>query len=209
MKKWMAVMALLLAIGPITGMAAEASKSDAAAGRPDLTAGVKAGISMSTLSGDDIEGVSSKIGMAAGGFFGIGLGPVMIQPEVQYVQKGAQDEDNSDLKMKMDYLEIPVLIKAAFMGPEAKVRPSIYAGPALGILLGAKTDDGTNSVDVKDSYKSTDFGLAFGADIEIQGFIVDLRYTMGLSQIPDTGDSDLDVDVKNGAFMVQVGYSFL
>jgi len=204
MKKLMRVLVLILAAYPASGLTAEASKAGA-----DLSAGIKAGISIASLSGDDMDGVSSKIGIATGGFFGIGFGAVMIQPEIQYIQKGAQDEDNSDLKMKLDYLEIPVLIKAQLMGPREKIRPSIYAGPALGILLNAKADDGSDSVDIKDYYKSTDFGIAVGADVDIQGFVVDLRYTMGLTKIPDTGESDVDVDVKNGTFMVQIGYSFL
>jgi len=207
-KKWIVALALLIVCN--LGWAATAEKKTAAKSM-DICAGVKVGMSLANLSGDDIDGTSSKIGLAAGGFAGFGIGPLTIQPEVLYVQKGAQGEDNSDVKLKLDYLEIPVLFKGYFMGPQAKVRPCIYAGPAVGILLSAKYDDGSDAdaVDVKDGYKSTDFGVAMGAGIDIQGFTLDVRYTLGLTKLPDTGDSDVDVDEKNGAFMVLVGYSFL
>ncbi len=173
-----------------------------------LKAGVKAGISMATLSGDGIEGVSSKICLVGGAFVNMAMGTLAIQPELLYVQKGAQDDVNSDYKEKADYIELPILVKVGFGA--GSVKPCIFAGPAFGILVSAKETDGTNSVDIKDNLNSLDLGLVVGAGVDVNMLTIDLRYDLGLSNLPKTPDGyDGDMpSVKNGAFMAMVGVSF-
>ena len=64
---------------------------------------------------------------------------------------------------------------------EGKFVPIVFAGPAVGFLLSAK-DSGE---DVKDYFKSTDFGadLGLGAEIALGKMkaLIDFRYYMGLT----------------------------
>ena len=72
--------------------------------------GIKAGLSMSTLTGD-VEGVKAKAGFAAGAFLTYNFSPALaVQPEVMYCMKGAKAEVG-DTKLKIDYLVVPVLLK--------------------------------------------------------------------------------------------------
>ncbi len=167
--------------------------------------GFKAGLSMSTLTGD-IDGVKAKAGFAGGAFLTYNFSPAMaVQPEVIYCMKGVKAEVG-DMKLKLDYLVIPVLLKYD-VPTQGKISPNIFAGPELGILLSAKKGD----VDIKDSTESVDFGISFGAGIDFameSGKItLDARYTVGLSNVAKTEEGD-NTSVKNGTFMVLLGYGF-
>lgn len=195
MKKLLWVMVLLLAVAPAFAVT-------------PVKGGIKAGLSMATVTGDDIEGVSSKMGLAAGAFVNIGIGTLAVQPELLYVQKGAQDENNSDYKWKIDYLEIPVLLKATFGTGSAK--PNLFIGPALGILMSSKFTDGTNEMDAKDGTSGMDLGLAIGGGVDVSKLTFDIRYELGLSNInkaPEGYTGEMPT-TNNSTLMLMVGYSF-
>jgi hypothetical protein len=105
--------------------------------------GIKGGLNIANVSGTDVPpGSKTLTGFAAGGYLEISL-PLLftIQPEILYSQKGFTYDENvfgTNVKVtaKLNYLEIPVLVKYSF--PVPVVKPSLYAGPAMGILLGAK-----------------------------------------------------------------------
>ena len=52
----------------------------------------KAGLALSKWAGDDVDDVKSKAGITLGlGFnFPVGAGPMSIQPELNFIQKGIQ-----------------------------------------------------------------------------------------------------------------------
>jgi opacity protein-like surface antigen len=66
----------------------------------------------------------------------------------------------------------------------------------------------TQGVDVKDSMKTTDFGLNFGVGYNItQNFNMGLRYNLGLTQVQKdlvAGESAS----KNSVFQIALGYRF-
>lgn len=87
------------------------------------------------------------------------------------------------------------------------------SAPSIGILLSATAKAGDQSTDAKDDYNGTDFGLAFGAGVDLpMGLLFDLRYTLGLSKISkeytDLSGASVTPDVKNGAFAIMVGWEF-
>lgn len=166
--------------------------------------GVKGGLNYSTLNNmDDAE---YKAGFSAGVFADIAIPatPVSVQPELLYTTYGAGFE-NTDLKMNLSYLQIPVLVKFGFPTPVAN--PHVFFGPYMGFLLKADVKADDFSMDIKDETKSTDFGVAVGAGIDIKKFTVGLRYTAGLTNIddPESGSAE---DFKNGAFGLTVGIRF-
>lgn len=89
---------------------------------------------------------------------------------------------------------------------QGSIAPSIFAGPAVGFLLSASIE----GQDVKDGFTTADFGLVFGGGVDIgtddRGKLtVDARYTLGLANVLD---NSTDYSLKNGAFMLMVGYLF-
>ena len=103
--------------------------------------GVKAGLNMSNWTGDDAAldfGVdpSSKMGFGGGVFFGYSFSELFgIQAEALYMMKGATYEAEFEgttytADAKIDYFEVPLLLKVT-IPTEGKIKPAIFAGPAL------------------------------------------------------------------------------
>ena len=164
------------------------------------TYGIKGGLAMAKMTGDDTDDLKTKTGFMIGGFAAIPLSPSLsIQPEAYYVQKGAKfDDAGTDVKIKFDYLDIPVLLKYTVAGESAT--PYFLFGPSLGFNMSAKVDD----VDIKDNVSSTDFGLVFGLGVNIQKFLLEVRYNLGLTDIDEYPDSN----VKNSVIGILAGYTF-
>jgi len=190
--------------------------------------GLKAGLNMANLGGDDVEDAKMKMGFAAGGFVTYSINEMFaVQPEVLYTMKGAKWEEDIlgetlELTANYTYLEIPVLAKFT-IPTQGNISPNLFVGPALGILMSAKEKvewaGESDEEDVKDAMKSTDFGLVFGAGVSIgmphSAITIDGRYTMGLGTIAEEETYEYDgyeetceCDVKNSVISFAVGYSF-
>jgi opacity protein-like surface antigen len=113
--------------------------------------------------------------------------------------------------IKADYLNIPLMLK---YGVTDKL--FLEFGPQLGFLLSAKskieeTYDGetySEEQDIKDSFKSIDFGLNFGVSFDVaENIMIGVRYNLGLSNIIDEEDSG-DDKLQNAVFSLSVGYRF-
>jgi hypothetical protein len=137
-----------------------------------------------------------------------------IQPEAYYSMKGATySEGGGTLTLSLDYFEVPLLFKLLIPVEGSSVRPSIFAGPAVGFNTTAnfkvEVDDQSQETDIKDQVTSTDFSLAFGGGV---GFMVgknelgiDIRYILGLSSIDDTSDN---LDLKNNVINFNAYFGF-
>tara|TARA_B110000967_G_C18650508_1_gene443095 strand:- start:54 stop:665 length:612 start_codon:yes stop_codon:yes gene_type:complete len=178
--------------------------------------GAKVGLNSSNFTGD-LEDSDAKIGFNLGAFAEISLSDKFIfQPELLFSTQGTSLEDSTDSEaykqtIKANYLNIPLLIKYGITDKFA-----LEFGPQLGFLLSAKakveeTFDGeTISIeqDIKDSFKSIDFGLNFGASFDVaENIMIGARYNLGLSDITDGEDSE-DFKVQNAVFSFSVGYRF-
>ena len=178
-----------------------------------ITYGAKGGLSIANLYGDDVSGTDSKIGFTGGGFLGIQASDqIIIQLELLYAMKGTKvDEIGLELKVKLNYIETPILIKWMFP-TEGNVKPSLFIGGAPAFLVSAKAEADIGGVaveaDIKDFTKRFDFGVVFGGGLDFAAgsgtFVIDVRYTLGLTSVDDTG---FDKDVKNKAFSASIGYA--
>ncbi len=178
--------------------------------------GVKAGLNLANLSGDDIEDTDARTGFAGGVFFMYQFSEMFaIQPEVYYTMKGATQKDvfpGVDATIKGDYFEIPVLLKLIIPLRGSGIKPAIFAGPSLAFNTSAKIKieaDGESFEEDLEDIKSTDFGLVFGAGL---GFPVgngelgfDVRYILGLTTVDDSAE---EADVKNGVINFNLYYGF-
>lgn len=184
--------------------------------------GIKGGVNFSSIR-TDAKGLdlSSRSGIVVGGFLKLDIpGPLAIQPEILFTQKGSKTDTAmagagntgaSDLKVKISYLEIPVLIKydIALTGP---VSPGLFFGPALSYKLSEDFPSAAIGGDItnEDVVKNTDLSLVIGGglgfNLVVTEITVDARYTLGLTNIVDTGKLQAtDVDYKNGTFSLMVG----
>ncbi len=177
-----------------------------------ISLGVKGGLNLANFGGD-VEDTDMRTGLAIGGFVNFDLGAFSIQPEAYFSQKGASLGEFAfeDVSVKSDwntsYLEVPVLARLGLGVPGAPVRPVLFAGPAVGILLSSKVKGEVGGIsaeeDVKDDSKSLDFGGVIGAGVEFGNFQLDARYTLGLTNFVDGDDV---VDVKNRTISILLGY---
>lgn len=185
----------------------------------DINFGVKAGVSLAQVKwGSDTSASSSLLQPVFGGFVAFNLNKSFaIQPEIYLLMQGGKRtyEDGADIyqtKTFLRYLHFPILAKLRLM-KEGKFTPTLFAGPAVDVLLSAHikyytngTLDGDN--DVKQFLKSTNVGLVFGAGVEHMmdklRLIFDVRYDMGLTNINNKGSDTL----KLRALMFMVGVGF-
>lgn len=183
-----------------------------------MQAGLKAGLNLANLSGDDAGSPDSKTAFAFGGFFSYQFSPMFaIQPEIYYSMKGATDNmtfegATVDITYTFDYIEIPLLIKFMIPIQGSNVNPAIFAGPHIAMNTAAKIKAeyrGQSEEEDIDDIKSTEFGLQFGGSV---GFPVgngelgfDIRYIAGLSTLFDV---EGDPDVKNSVINFNLYYGF-
>jgi opacity protein-like surface antigen len=100
-----------------------------------------------------------------------------------------------------DYIVVPVMAK--FYVADAF---SLEAGPQVGFLMSAKLKADGDSVDNKDEYNTTDFGLNLGAGYDFtENISAGVRYTLGLSNIAKDSGSD---KVMNNNFALALAYKF-
>jgi hypothetical protein len=219
-------LAKFLAMGMALCIVMMAAQSQAAL----VGKGLKAGINFATWRGSDSKfsdpelsvaelSPESRTGIGGGVYLKFGIGTALyLQPEVLYTQKGAKYSatvDGTDVKvtMKLDYVEVPVLLKYGFEGASASsITPNLFAGPAVAFKASSKVKAEAGSVSAEadaSGFKSVDFGLCFGGGLDFavgeNTMGLDVRYTLGLSSIDDSATS---ADVKNGAWMVTASYGF-
>jgi hypothetical protein len=101
-----------------------------------------------------------------------------------------------------NYLEIPLSFVYNFKGEEQGFFAE--AGPYLGFLLSAKSED----EDIKESFNSLDFGLNLGLGYDLGSFIIGANYSLGLANIAKTEDGDDDVTAKNKNITIYGVYQF-
>jgi hypothetical protein len=165
--------------------------------------GIKGGVNVATVGGADVTGTPKTLtGFVGGAYLDFDI-PflVTIQPEVLYSMKGYGIDESVTFSgttysatgtANLNYLEIPVLIKYSF--PVPVVKPSVFVGPSMGILLNAKvkvdvTGQPTQETDIKSNTTGTDWGFVFGASANILVVTVDVRYTLGLTSLDKSGSS--------------------
>ena len=209
MKKVILSAVAIMLFGFMSAQEKEKSKSD-------VKFGAKGGINFANLSGDDAGDATMYVGLNVGLFVEIPVtDKLIIQPELLYSAQGSKSEgplvvDGSlyDVKatLKFNYINVPVMFKYKVVE-----KFSLEAGPYVGFLTAAKVKVevagyGSETEDIKDIVKSTDYGLALGMNYEFSDVIfTNARFQGGLTQIGDSGDGD---DIKNSVFQLGLGFRF-
>lgn len=148
--------------------------------------------------------------------FGLGLfynyelhEEVAIELNVLYSQKGTK-EKNSESLLKINYIEVPVLLKlrlislknfifALFVGSYAafELNTEFYVPvPEEGTIPEVPLEFDPNRV------KGMDFGLIFGGSLQMGNITLEARYSEGITRVIKDGNA------KNSVLTFMVGYGF-
>jgi hypothetical protein len=166
-----------------------------------ISGGVKGGLNLANLNGDDVSDTDMKIAYHIGGYANIAFSEALsLQPELLFNAVGAKmSEDGYEMKYNLNYISIPVMLIYSFGNV------NIQAGPQLGLLASAKGkveyDGDSGETDIKELFKSTDVGFNLGLGANFGKINAAARYCIGLSNIADSDDAD----VKNGVIQLSLG----
>ena len=176
---------------------------------PSIDFGVKGGVSVADLKGDDGWSAyedfwdSSADRMVKPGFAGgvaaeidLGMG-LLLTPEVLYVQKGVEADyierfgSEYTLKVRQDYIEVPVLMRYRFSA-QFPFSANVFLGPAVAFGVSSKAEyipknpweDKPHEADIANP-ASIDVGIAVGCGLDyavnaVGRLTFDIRYTLGL-----------------------------
>lgn len=203
--KWVSA----LVLGTILGLI-----STSAQGQVNVQIGARSGITSMTEIGRRVEDLNRRTGVMAGGFVVLDLpGPLALQPELLYVQKGAQwaqpvitgssgDLRTVDLTIteQFDYIELPLLAKIQIPLGDTFVLPTVFGGPVVGLNVasGRKISGGNwRTAGVEDELQErkpeanqAEFSLVTGVGAEFlisdgPSVVLDIRYELGLTRSVD------------------------
>lgn len=164
------------AVGLFTAARAEAQRVDV---------GVKAGLINAGMVSHEIPistgralGMSEKLAPGAGVFLALHLNRVFaLQPEVLYLPKGGEwDALGASVDVKLSYVEVPLLLRAALPLEGWKVQPVLFAGPAVAFRASCEVSGQASGISATLScsstaglleFRSADAGIVLGAGLEV------------------------------------------
>ncbi|MCG2431396.1 porin family protein [Aequorivita xiaoshiensis] len=171
-----------------------------------LTFGAKAGVNLSTFTGDSFTGFDTRVGLHIGGLAEIPLTEKFsVQPEVLYSQKGSKFFGSETL---LSYIDVPILAKYHIIhGLSAEL------GPVPSFLVEAEYTTNGLENNVSEYIRTFDFGIGGGVSYQLpMGVFFSIRFTKGLMEIRESGkydpNDDYKLNVDNNVFQVSTGYIF-
>jgi hypothetical protein len=184
--------------------------------------GVKAGLNLSNmLVKDDDDTYSDDLKMKPGLHLGVTAEipldeMISFETGLFFTQKGYKYEqsfmgETVDIKLNLNYLEIPLQGKATFDVGGAQIYGLFGPYVGFGIAGKYKYDDDDEDVewgsDEDDSdYKRLDFGVNIGAGVQVDAFAFGLSYGLGLANISPYSDGGFRE--KNRVLGISVAYRF-
>ncbi len=179
-----------------------------------IAIGPEFGLNLANVSTTPSSTTDTRTGFIIGGLVDINIGQTIgVTGGVRFIMKGWSSTQGTLVsKIKLNYFEIPILLKARF--PLTEVKPYVLAGPTLAFNLAA-TSDQTNgqqsaTTDVSNFVESMDFGLLFGAGSDFKiatktSLFIQFAYSLGLSNIAKNQPS---VTIKNYGIQITAGAKF-
>lgn len=192
--------------------------------------GVAGGVAFSNLAGDEVEGTDSRTsGYFGGAFVWQPTGVLGFETGVHYVARGAESDFEGDqATIKLNYIEVPLLLRLALSPAGSSIRPVLMVGGAVAFKascdIAAEGDGVSVEIDCDEFFEligqdlgidaetqSVDVGLsaALGADIPIGQRLIlapALRYTRGFIDVLEINGQS--VEGKNSSFQLGVALRF-
>lgn len=166
---------------------------------PKFEFGIKAGLDFqsnnfkNTLKNIDFK---SNTGWFIGAQGELSFGNFAIRPEVIF-SHNSFDVEGADGKLKLNRLDIPLLLQYEFFGFLA-----IQAGPTFGVM----TDVGGKTEDTKWDLARPSIGYAVGAEVKVWKLGISARYNGAFNRSEVLGFST--GEYKISTFQIGVGYYF-
>ncbi|HUH28179.1 porin family protein [Gelidibacter sp.] len=173
--------------------------------------GVKGGVNLAKITGDDVGDLDSRTSFHLGLFMEVPLSErFSFQPEVMYSSQGFSINDRADYKL--DYIQVPLIAKVYLVkGLYAEAGPQFGFKTKEEVKYESGSIGGDFEFDPEDSVvKNFDTNLALGAGYKFDnGLSLSARYNLGLTNmIKDDAPIISGRDVKNSVWQFGVGFSF-
>jgi hypothetical protein len=168
----------------------------------DIKLGLKVGPTLSTASGKDNGNASYLVGVNGGVTANFAFTDMFsVQPELLYSMKGYKYDNTTKGKVTHHYVDIPILLRIDADGPFFEV------GPQFGLLVNAtQKPDASSAFERTDEYNKTDVGYVAGVGYQADnGLSLGFRYNGGITKLYKAGPVQ---EIRNSAFMLQLGYRF-
>lgn len=150
--------------------------------------GAKLGANMDKIAGKSFSD-EFKLGYHLGGFVEIDFSKTLgIQPELLFSQTNTKVTDDLDEllepgdEINLNYLNIPILLRI-----NASKLLTLHVGPQFSILMNKDDNLLENG---QAAFKSGDFAMVAGAQLNLGSLRVYGRYNIGLSDISDIDNQD-------------------
>jgi len=180
--------------------------------------GVKAGLNIANVTAKtdagSIDFYKNKTGFHLGVTAEVPVsGNLFFEPALLFTTKGYKiDESLIKGSANINIIELPLNLLYKF--DVSSVKLFALAGPYVGFALSGKSKvDGQETESIKigtnkdeDNYKPLDFGLNFGAGVEISNITVGVQYGLGLANLSPQTDGGFSA--KNKVIGISVGYKF-
>lgn len=163
----------------------------------------KVGLNLANVTDGDGD---IRVGAVAGAEFEYQVSDIFsLSAGALYSMQGCKGEVNVegfdvDATVKLDYINIPILANV-YVAKGLAVKLGIQ--PGFNVTSKVSTEKGGTKVSTElDGIESVDFSIPVGLSYEINNFVIDARYNLGVSKIMDGSDS------KNSVFQFTLGYKF-
>ena len=170
--------------------------------------GFKGGANFGKISGQSFTN-EYKLGYHIGAFATVGIGSTWaIQPEILFSQITADGNSNNSLPAAYSFSNIKkakfnTLIFPIMLNYNVNRFFTLQVGPQFGVVIDKNKSLFANG---KEAFKSGDFSLAGGVQLNLLKFRVYGRYVGGMTNMDNIGSSDT---WKASSIQVGVGFTLL
>jgi len=184
--------------------------------KAQMNFGIKAGLNMATITGDDVTDTKLKPSYQVGAVAQFQMSDAFsIQPSLILSGKGTKDSEVDDYSMNLNYLEVPINAVYNISGFQ------IFAGPYLGVGLFGNINFAEEEVDVeftgdvtedssmdKVQVNGFDYGFNVGAGYMLnESFQIQANYGLGLGNLnPKVNGEEPNNTVNNSVIQLSVSY---
>jgi hypothetical protein len=180
---------------------------------PGFSIGPKIGASFSKYTTDqDQIREEVKNTFYFGAFARLGK-KVYLQPELLFMKRDGKLTDNStpegtpesQVGLKINTIDLPILLGIKVMDLKA-ANVRVMAGPVASFVINKSiTGENWDEAIDEDDFKNMNWGLQFGAGVDVLFLTLDIRYEIGLNDVSKLENFSL----KNNMFTVGLGWKIL
>lgn len=159
----------------------------------------KVGLNLANVTDGDGD---IRVGAVAGAEFEYQISDIFsLSAGALYSMQGCKNNiEGVDVTTKLDYVNVPILANV-YVTKGLAVKLGIQ--PGFNVTHKASVEKGSTSASTDISgVNSVDFSIPVGLSYEVNNFVIDARYNLGVNKIADEADS------KNSVFQFTLGYKF-